>query len=191
VTDYREIHTERLLMRRWRDSDRAPFAALNADPEVMRYFPAPLDRAESDQSIDRFGQRFDQQGFGLWALEVLETGEFIGFTGLNPMPDGVPGAGDQEVGWRLCRHAWHKGYATEAARTALDLGLNRLGLPVIWSMTAILNSPSQAVMQRIGMTHDPGDDFDHPRMPEGHPLRRHVLYRMPRARWYDTTSLHR
>jgi len=91
VTDYLEIHTQRLLMRRWRDSDRAPFAALNADPEVMRYFPAPLERAESDQSIDRFDQRFDQQGFGLWALEVLETGEFIGFTGLNPMPDGVPG----------------------------------------------------------------------------------------------------
>jgi len=176
VTDYRGIHTERLLMRRWRDSDRAPFAALNADPEVMRYFPVPLDRAESDQSIDRFDQRFDQQGFGLWALEVLETGEFIGFTGLNPMPDGVPGAGDQEVGWRLCRHAWHKGYATEAARTALDLGLNRLGLPVIWSMTAILNSPSQAVMRRLGMVRY--ELFDHPRIEAGHALRPHVVYRI-------------
>jgi RimJ/RimL family protein N-acetyltransferase len=151
VTDYWEIHTERLLMRRWCDSDRAPFAALNADPEVMRYFPAALDRAESDKLIDRIEERFDQQGFGLWALEVLESGEFIGFTGLNPMPDGVPGAGDQEVGWRLDRHAWHKGYATEAARAAIEVGLNQLGLPVIWSMTAVINTPSQAVMQRLGM----------------------------------------
>jgi RimJ/RimL family protein N-acetyltransferase len=148
VTDYREIQTERLLMRRWCDSDRAPFAALNADPEVMRYFPAALDRDESDQLIDRIDERFEQQGFGLWALEVLESGEFVGFTGLNPMPDGVPGAGDQEVGWRLDRRAWHKGYATEAARAALDVGLSRLGLPVIWSMTAVINLPSQAVMQR-------------------------------------------
>ena len=163
-------------MRRWRDSDRAPFAALNADPEVMRYFPAPQDRAESDRSIDRFEQRFDQQGFGLWALEVLATGDFIGFTGLNPMPDGVPGAGDQEVGWRLARHAWHRGYATEAARAALDVGLIRLGLPVIWSMTAVLNAPSQRVMQRLGMVRC--GVFDHPRIDMGHALRPHVVYRI-------------
>ena len=174
MTDYREILTERLLMRRWRDSDRAPFAALNADPEVMRYFPAPLDRAESDQLIDRFEQRFDRQGFGLWALEVLESGEFIGFTGLNPMPDGVPGAGDQEVGWRLDQRAWHKGYATEAARAALEVGLDRLGLPVIWSMTAVINTSSQAVMLRLGMVHR--GLFDHPRIEIGHALRPHVVY---------------
>jgi RimJ/RimL family protein N-acetyltransferase len=174
VTDYREIHTERLLMRRWCDSDRAPFAALNADPEVMRYFPAALDRAESDQLIDRIEERFDQQGFGLWALEVLESGEFIGFTGLNPMPDGVPGAGDQEVGWRLDQRAWHKGYASEAARAAIEVGLNRLGLHVIWSMTAVINTPSQAVMQRLGMVHY--GLFDHPRIEMGHALRPHVVY---------------
>src|SRR5664279_2471951 len=156
-------------MRGWCDSDRAPFAALNADPEVMRYFPAALDRAESDQLIVRIEERFDQQGFGLWALEVLESGEFVGFTGLSPMPDGVPGAGGQEVGWRLDRHAWHKGYATEAARAALDVGLNSLGLPVIWSMTAVLNRPSQAVMQRLGMHRH--ELFDHPGVDRGHSLR--------------------
>jgi RimJ/RimL family protein N-acetyltransferase len=174
VSDYREIHTERLLMRPWRDSDRLPFAALNADPDVMRYFPAALDRAESDQLIDRIEGRFDQQGFGLWALEIRESGEFIGFTGLNLMPDGVPGAGDQEVGWRLDQRAWHKGYATEAARAALDVGLNRLGLPVIWSMTAVINQRSQAVMQRLGMVRQ--RLFDHPRIEIGHDLRAHVVY---------------
>ena len=174
MTDDREISTERLLMRRWCDSDRAPFAALNADSEVMRYFPAALDRAESDQLVDRIDQRFDQQGLGLWALEVRESGEFVGFTGLNPLPDGVPGAGDHEVGWRLGRQAWHKGYATEAARAALDVGLNRLGLPVIWSMTAVLNTPSQAVMRRLGMVRY--RLFDHPRIEMGHALRPHVVY---------------
>ncbi|MCG2806352.1 GNAT family N-acetyltransferase [Propionicimonas sp.] len=176
MSDHWEIQTERLLMRRWRDSDRAPFAALNADPEVMRYFPAPLDRGGSDQLIDRIEDRFDQQGFGLWALEVLESGEFIGFTGLNPMPAGVPGAGDQEVGWRLDRHAWHQGYATEAARAALDVGLDQLGLPVIWSMTAVINLPSQAVMQRLGMVRH--GLFDHPKIELGRALRPHVAYRI-------------
>lgn len=166
-------------MRRWRDSDRAPFAAMNADPEVMRYFPAPLDRAESDRSIDRFEQRFDEQGFGLWALEVIATGEFIGFTGLNPMPEGVPGFGDQEVGWRLARHAWHQGFATEAALAALDVGLRNVGFPVIWSLTAVLNTPSQAVMQRLGMVRHA--TVDHPNVEAGHALRSHVVYRTAAA----------
>jgi RimJ/RimL family protein N-acetyltransferase len=175
VRKFPEVRTERLLMRRWRESDRAPFAALNADPEVMRHFPAPLDRATSDRAVDRFEQRFEEQGFGLWALEVVETGEFIGFTGLNPMPEGVPGAGEQEVGWRLARHAWGKGYATEAARAALGLGLVDLGLPVIWSMTAVLNKSSEAVMRRLGMVRH--STFDHPAVEVGHPLRPHVVYR--------------
>ncbi len=173
-----EIRTERLLMRRWLDSDRTPFADLNADPEVMRYFPAVQDRTESDRSIDRFEQRFEEQGYGLWALEVLATGEFIGFTGLNPMPSGVPGAGDVEVGWRLARGAWHHGYATEAARAAVNMGLVHHGLLTIWSMTAVLNTPSQAVMQRLGMVHYA--TFAHPRIDIGHPLRPHVAYRISR-----------
>ena len=146
------IRTDRLIMRRWREADREPFAALNADPEVMRYFPAPLDRAASDAMVDRIEDLFRRQGFGLWALEVSATGEFIGFTGLNPMPGGVPGAGGMEVGWRLARGAWHQGYASEAAAAAAGVAFRGAGLAELWSMTAVANEPSQAVMRRLGMT---------------------------------------
>jgi RimJ/RimL family protein N-acetyltransferase len=173
-----EIRTARLLMRRWRDTDRDAYAAMNADPEVMRYFPAPLDRAASNHSINRMEQLFDEQGFGLWALENAATGEFIGFTGLNPMPDGVPGAGGMEVGWRLAQPAWHQGFATEAATAAVDVAFNGAGLDQLWSMTAVINRPSQAVMLRLGMT--PYALFDHPRLAVGHLLRRHIAYRLER-----------
>jgi RimJ/RimL family protein N-acetyltransferase len=172
------IRTERLLMRRWRDSDRAPFAAMNADPEVMRYFPAALDRAASDAYMDRIEALFQRQGFGLWALEQEATGRFLGFTGLNPMPPGVPGAGGMEVGWRLASHAWRQGFATEAATAALDVGFRGVGLAGIWSMTAVLNEPSQALMRRLGMTLQ--GHFEHPRVEPGHPLRPHVVYRITR-----------
>lgn len=165
-------------MRRWRDSDRDPYAAMNADPELMRYFPATLDRAASDASVDVMQDRFERQGFGLWALEIGATAEFIGFTGLNPMPEGVPGAGGMEVGWRLAQHAWHHGYATEAATAAVDVGFRAIGLDEIWSMTAVLNAPSQAVMQRLGMTRY--GNFEHPAVPEGHRVRPHVVYRLQR-----------
>lgn len=176
VGAFHEVRTDRLLMRRWHDSDRRPFADLNADPEVMRYFPALLSREQSDRAIDRFEQHFEQHGYGLWALELPETREFIGFTGLNPMPAGVPGAGGLEVGWRLAREAWGHGYATEAARAALAVGLVRLGLPAIWSMTAVLNEPSQAVMRRVGMVWHA--TFEHPAIDASHPLRPHVVYRI-------------
>ena len=186
-------------MRRWREDDREPFAAMNADPEVMRYFPAPLDRAASDALVDRIEDLFGRQGFGLWALEVAgpepagpepagpesastepaSTGEFIGFTGLNPMPPGVPGAGGLEVGWRLARHAWHHGYATEAATAAAGVAFEGAGLAEIWSMTAAANVPSQAVMRRLGMTLH--TRFDHPAIEAGHPLRPHVAYRLARS----------
>ena len=172
------IRTDRLLLRRWLESDRAPFAVLNADPEMMRFFPQTLDRAASDALADRIEMGFDQQGYGLWALEVAQAGEFIGFTGLNPMPDGVPGAGGLEVGWRLARHAWHHGYATEAARAALTVAFDGIGLTEIWSMTAVLNEPSQAVMRRLGLTEVAR--FSHPRVPAGHPLQPHVTYHRPR-----------
>jgi RimJ/RimL family protein N-acetyltransferase len=168
------IGTSRLLMRRWQDSDREPFAALNADAETMRYFPSTMDRAASDEFADRIEERFADQGYGLWALEIAGTGQFIGFTGLNPMPDGVPGAGGVEVGWRLARHAWHHGYATEAALAALDVAFNGIGLAEIWSMTSVLNEPSQAVMRRIGLTEYAR--FDHPGVPDGSPIRPHVTY---------------
>ncbi len=172
------IKTERLLLRRWQPRDRAPFAALNGDPETMRFFPATLDREQSDALVTVIEERFDRQGYGLWALEVTATGEFIGFTGLNPMPDGVPGAGGMEIGWRLDRHAWHHGYATEAARAALRVAFDGAGLPEVWSMTAILNEPSQAVMRRIGLTEVAR--FEHPRVPQDSPLRPHVLYHLAR-----------
>jgi RimJ/RimL family protein N-acetyltransferase len=170
------IRTDRLLMRRWRDSDREPFAELNGDPETLVFFPSTLDRAASDALVDRIEARFDEQGFGLWALEVAETGQFIGFTGLNPMPPGVPGAGGMEVGWRLARSAWHHGYATEAARAALNVAFTGAGLAEIWSMTAVLNEPSQAVMRRLGMTE--AARFEHPNVPAGHRVRPHVVYHL-------------
>src|SRR5215469_5706053 len=177
---FARLHTDRLLMRRWRESDREPFAALNADPKTMRFFPETLDRAASDALVDRIEARFDALGYGLWALEVSGTGEFIGFTGLDPMPDGVPGAGGSEVGWRLARQAWHHGYATEAARAALGVAFDGVGLVEVWSMTAVLNTPSQGVMRRIGMTE--AERFDHPYVPVGHPLRPHVTYYIARQR---------
>jgi RimJ/RimL family protein N-acetyltransferase len=177
TTRFDTIQTKRLLMRRWRDADREPFAALNADAETMRYFPSTLDRAASDAMVDVIETRFAQYGYGLWALEIAATGEFIGFTGLNrPMPEGIPGAGGVEIGWRLARHAWHQGYATEAATAALDVAFAGVGLAEIWSFTAVLNEPSQAVMRRIGLTEVAR--FDHPRIPAGSPLRPHVMFHL-------------
>jgi RimJ/RimL family protein N-acetyltransferase len=174
---YDTIRTERLVLRRWRETDREPFAALNADAETMRYFPGTLDRAASDALVDVIESRFVHRGYGLWALEIATTGDFIGFTGLNePIPDGIPGAGGVEIGWRLARHSWHQGYATEAARAALDVAFNGVALAEIWSFTAVLNEPSQAVMRRIGLTEFAL--FDHPRIPVGHPLRPHVMFHL-------------
>jgi RimJ/RimL family protein N-acetyltransferase len=176
---YDRIRTDRLLLRRWRDSDKEPYAALNADPNTMQFFPHTLDRAASDAMVDHIEELFEQQGYGLWALEIAETGQFIGFTGLNPMPTDIPGAGGLEVGWRLTRHAWHHGYATEAARAALGVAFDGLGLDEIWSVTAVLNEPSQAVMRRLGLTEYAR--FEHPRIPDGHPLRPHLTFRLRRA----------
>jgi RimJ/RimL family protein N-acetyltransferase len=172
------LETDRLLMRRWTEADREPFAALNGDPLTLRFFPTTFSRAESDALIDRIEARFDEHGFGLWALEVAATREFIGFTGLSPMPDDVPGAGGMEVGWRLARSAWHQGYATEAARKALSVAFDGVGLTEIWSMTAVLNEPSQAVMRRLGLSEVAR--FSHPRVPAGHPLQPHVTYHLDR-----------
>jgi RimJ/RimL family protein N-acetyltransferase len=175
---FEELQTERLRMRRWTTADRAPFAAMNADPEVMRFFPGLLDRAASDAFADRVERSFDEHGYGLWALEPLDGGGFIGFTGLARMPDDVPGAGGLEIGWRLAADAWGRGYATEAARAAVDVAWWALGVDEVWSMTAVVNVPSQRVMQRLGMVR--WAEFEHPRVPEGHPVRPHVLYHLAR-----------
>jgi RimJ/RimL family protein N-acetyltransferase len=181
-----DLTTDRLLLRQWRDSDREPFAALNADPAVMEHFPALQTREQSDALIDRNIPELDDRGWGLWALEVKDTREFIGFTGLNVPTFDAPFLPGVEIGWRLAKGAWGNGYATEAARAALAYGFGPAGLDEIVSFTATTNLPSQRVMQRIGMMHDEAGDFDHPRVEEGHRLRRHVLYRINRAQWEST-----
>jgi RimJ/RimL family protein N-acetyltransferase len=173
-----ELTTDRLLLRQWRDSDREPFAALNADPAVMEHFPRLVTREESDALIDRTAASIADHGWGLWAVEVRETGEFIGFTGLSIPTFEAPFLPGVEIGWRLAKGAWGNGYATEAARAALDFGFGPAGLSEILSFTATTNLPSQRVMQKIGMTY--AEDFDHPRLPAGHRLQRHVLYRITR-----------
>lgn len=178
-----ELRTERLLLRRWREEDRGPFAALNADPAVMELFPAPLSRAESDALLERIELGFERHGFGLWALEMRENRAFIGFTGLAVPPFEAHFTPAVEVGWRLARSAWGNGYATEAGRAALACGFDRLGLEEIVSMTTVRNRRSRAVMERLGMTRDPADDFEFPSLPPGDPLRPHVLYRLRRDGW--------
>ena len=175
------LRTDRLIMRPWRDADREPFAAMNADPAVMEYFPAPLTREESDAFVDRIVANMERDGYGLWALEV--DNRFIGYTGLAPWTSPVRGDEFVEVGWRLARHAWGHGYATEAARAALAEGFDRFGLPVIVSVTARANERSQRVMRRLGMVRDPADDFDHPRVPRDSPLVPHVRYHLTADAW--------
>jgi RimJ/RimL family protein N-acetyltransferase len=175
------LRTKRLVLRRWRDEDRDPFAALNADPVVMEHFVSPLTREQSDDWVDRIERHFDEHGWGLWAVEVTETGAFIGFVGLWPPNFQTAFTPAVEVGWRLAKEAWGHGYATEAARAALDDGFGRLGLEEIVSFTTVANIRSQRVMQKIGMQRNPDGDFDHPNVPEGHPIRPHVLYRLKRS----------
>lgn len=185
------LTTERLLMRGWREEDLEPFAALNADPEVMEHFVAPLTRLESDAFAARIQQRLDEGGYGLWAIEVRATGEFVGFTGLALQTFPAHFTPAVEVGWRLARPAWGHGYASEAARAAVDYGFGPAGLDEIVSMTAVTNIRSQHVMQRIGMHRDPADDFDHPNVPSSSHLRPHVLYRISAANSVSQRDLER
>jgi RimJ/RimL family protein N-acetyltransferase len=172
------LSTPRLRLRLWRDEDLPVFAALNASPEVMEFFPKPLDRAESDELADRIRGHFARHGFGLWAVELPGIADFIGFVGLAVPTFEAHFTPCVEIGWRLAQEHWGQGYATEAARAALDFGFQNLGLAEIVSFTVPANQRSRAVMERIGLRRSPADDFDHPRVPENHPLRRHVLYRV-------------
>ncbi|MHB1535029.1 MAG: GNAT family N-acetyltransferase [Acidimicrobiales bacterium] len=183
-----ELRTSRLLLRRWRPEDLEAFAAMNADLEVMEFFPAPLERASSDALVGRIQAGFAEYGFGLWALEVASSGGFIGFAGLS-----VPGFEAAfipavEIGWRLARRAWGQGYATEAATAALDAAFGPLGLGEVVSFTSVANLRSQAVMRRLGMIHDPAEDFEHPSLPPDHRLAHHVLYRTTAVRWHQQTT---
>jgi len=178
-----EIRTARLRLRGWREEDREPFAAMNADPVVMEHFVQPSTREGSDAFVDRIVARWRESGFGLWAVERVDQGRFIGFVGLAPAVFEAPFTPAVEVGWRLAAEHWGHGFASEAAREALAYGFTTVGLDEIVSFTAVGNVRSQAVMQRIGLRRDPCMDFDHPSVPEGHPVRRHVFYRLTRARW--------
>jgi RimJ/RimL family protein N-acetyltransferase len=177
------IRTPRLLLRRWRDDDLDAFAAMSADPEVMRFLWPIEDRAASDALAEAIRGHFDRHGFGFWAVEVPGVASFIGFAGLAEIGYVAPFAPAIQVGWRLARAHWGKGYATEAAAAALDAGFGPLGLAATIAYTVPANRRSERVMQRLGMSHDPRDDFDHPRVPAGHPLRRHILYRLTREDW--------
>jgi len=175
-----ELRTQRLLLRRWRLEDLGPFAALNADPRVMEHFPAPYTPEETERMIARIEQQFEERGFGLWAVEIVDIAPFAGFVGLNVTKFAAHFTPCVEIGWRLAAEHWGQGYATEGARAALTFGFDTLGLEEIVSFTVPENIRSRRVMERIGMSHDAAGDFEHPLLPEGHRLRRHVLYRCVR-----------
>jgi len=173
------LRTPRLLLREWRDEDIEPFAMMSADPAVMRYLPS-LDRAAAKEWVGRMRDHWDRQGFGQCVVELAGEASFIGVIGLNHVRWILPFTPAVEVGWRLARPYWGHGYALEAARAAIDDGFGRLGLAEIVAYTVPANQASRQVMERLGMSRDPAEDFDHPSQPEGHPLRRHVLYRLRR-----------
>jgi len=180
------LKTERLILRPWCEQDLEPFAKLNADPKVMEYFPATLSKAESDQLAQRIITKMDEKGWGMWAVSVPGIAEFIGFIGLNSVDQvslPTPFSPAVEVGWRIAFEHWGKGYATEGAKAALVYGFKTLNLGEIVSFTAVQNMRSRRVMERIGMHHNPKDDFEHPKLPEGHLLRKHVLYRLSQEEW--------
>jgi len=177
------IRSERLILRRWREADLAPFAAMNADPVTMRFMPSVTTAEESRALIGRFEEHHRLHGFGVWAVEVPGVAPLAGFIGLQRVGFEAPFTPAVEIGWRLAPAFWGKGYATEGAKAALRIAFEDLNLDQIVSFTVAANKPSWSVMERLGMTRDPAEDFDHPRLPVGHALRRHVLYRMGRDAW--------
>jgi RimJ/RimL family protein N-acetyltransferase len=176
------LRTERLVLRPWRDSDRAPFAAMNADPRVMEHFPAPNTRAESDAGFDRIVAKMSAQGFGLWAVEIQGVAEFIGFIGLNPA-DALLGRPVLEIGWRLAAEHWGRGYATEGGRASLAHAFAVLGQDEVVSFTSAANQRSRRVMEKLGLVRRPEEDFDHPGVPATWSGRRHVVYAITSEQW--------
>jgi len=177
------LSTERLILRRWREADRSPFQAINSDPRVMEHFPGALTASESDAVFERIRRHFDRHGFGLWAAELRQGGILLGFVGLSVPPIQAHFMPAVEIGWRLRSDYWGRGLATEGAREAVRFGFENLDLPFLVSFTVPENQRSRRVMEKLGMTHDERDDFDHPLLPPGHPLQRHVLYRLDREAW--------
>jgi RimJ/RimL family protein N-acetyltransferase len=184
------LATERLILRRWHEADRAPFRAINADPRVMEHFPGVLTATESDAAYERIRRHFVRHGFGLWAAELREGHVFLGFVGLSIPPFQAHFMPAVEIGWRLRSDFWGRGLATEGAREAVRYAFENLDLPALVSFTVPANLRSRRVMEKLGMTHDERDDFDHPLLPAGHPLRRHVLYRLDRDAWRAASPEH-
>ncbi len=182
------VKTERLILRPWHESDLEPFAKLNSDPRVMEYFPSVLSHKESNDLARRIIAKFEEQGWGLWAASVPGVADFIGFIGLSKPSFEAHFTPAVEVGWRLAFDHWGKGYATEGARGALQYGFDHLKLDEIVSFTTAQNMRSRHVMEKIGMAHNPKDDFDHPKLSEGHPLRSLVLYRITQLKWRKECS---
>jgi ribosomal-protein-alanine N-acetyltransferase len=182
-----ELQTERLLLRRWRESDREAFAGLNADPLVMEHFPALLSAAESDFVLEQIEAGFRANGFGIWCVERSD-GTFLGLTGLSVVPFNDHFTPAVEVGWRLLPSAWGHGYATEAAQASLSFGFEQVGLGEIVSFASVGNARSIAVMARLGMHRDPDGDFTHPLMDSTHRLAPHVLYRLSADEWSATAG---
>jgi ribosomal-protein-alanine N-acetyltransferase len=182
------LTTKRLVLRRWKHSDRAPFRSMNADPRVMEFMPALLTTEESDRMMERIEDHFEQHGFGLFAIELLESGLFAGFVGLAVPEFTARFTPCVEIGWRLAREYWGQGLATEGAREVLRHAFTDLGPDEVVSFTVPGNLRSRRVMERLGLARDAHGDFDHPKLPEGHPLRPHVLYRMGSEQWRSTQS---
>jgi RimJ/RimL family protein N-acetyltransferase len=185
------VTTERLILRHWRKSDREPFARLNRDPRVMEYMPGALSQAESDALVARIEAHFRQRGFGLCAVELRRDGSFLGFIGLNVPSFEALFMPCVEIGWRLAAEHWGQGLATEGASQLTRYAFEILQLDGLVSFTVPANARSRRVMEKLGMQHDPAEDFDHPRLPPGHPLRRHVLYRLHRSAWILGGDRHR
>ncbi len=183
------FETKRLILREWKDEDIAPFAAMNQDPKVMEFFPATLSLDETKALVERIRQHFKTHGFGLFAVEIKETGEFIGFVGLMTPTFEAHFTPCVEIGWRIASAHWKQGYATEAAKMVLHMALEKYGLKEVVSFTAAINLPSIAVMKKIGLQHNPQDDFDHPRLDKAHPLSRHVLYRLTAKELQDRDAI--
>ena len=189
MTDPVRLETERLILRPWREEDRAPFAALNADARVTAHLTGVLGRSESDAIVDRVLQGFAEHGHGPWALEVKGGAPFIGFCGIWSPSFTAHFTPCTEIGWRLAHETWGRGYATESAEAALAYGFGPLALAEIVAYTTPANRRSRAVMERLGMSHDPADDFERPPLTEGAPARPHVLYRLRREDWSARRSL--
>ena len=181
-----ELETNRLKLRQWRESDFQPFAIMNADPDVMKYYPNPLSTSESDAMANKIKRLISERSWGFWAVETISKGEFIGFVGLHIPTYELPVAPCVEVGWRLDKKYWGRGYATEAANEALRFAFQNLELNKVYSFASVSNKKSWKVMERLGMVNT-GNNFEHPVIPEGHVLREHVLYSITRDQWKEIT----